>query len=480
MRKRTTIGTRILGGYLAVIVLLAAASAVSIISLQVLKGQIDEVVGHGWPQADAAMEMNRIVEQIHAGYMEYRAKATATVRNNLKKSLEELGREFEAADERFRAAAAAVREDQEAASLAVVLKDYVRTGDTYRGLLDKQSAATTLQRDALYCVESGLEDLRGSGEVHRLIQEQVSVLFNYLANLSEARVREFEALQGRIVAAPGYRRVAREHQTFHSFAVQAIERSRESVSYANQLDQLDIQLSQKREILRAGLQSLKQKMKERFEQGGRRALAASGTARLVILLIGALATAIGVLIGLALTRLITRPLQALVDAARQVADGDLSRAVEVRSRDEVGELAEAFNGMSGRLNQMMLEIGRTAVQVAASSEGISFSARQLAEGAQSQAGTLEETSAAVEELTASVEQVSDHAQSQAASVEESAGNMAAMQASVQQVSKTLQEVSASSVDSMGKAQGGAEAVGQAVEAMKAIASSSERSGASWM
>ena len=143
---------------------------------------------------------------------------------------------------------------------------------------------------------------------------------------------------------------------------------------------------------------------------------------------------------------------------------------------ETEEQAARQKRLAEELHVMAREAASTSDAVFEKSRSMLASARQLAEGAQSQAGTLEETSAAVEELTASVEQVSDHAQSQAASVEESAGNMAAMQASVQQVSKTLQEVSASSVDSMGKAQGGAEAVGQAVEAMKAIASSSERIG----
>ena len=44
-----------------------------------------------------------------------------------------------------------------------------------------------------------------------------------------------------------------------------------------------------------------------------------------------------------------RPLRALTEAARGVADGDLGRTVEAQTDDEVGQLAAAFNAMSARL-----------------------------------------------------------------------------------------------------------------------------------
>src|SRR4030095_8065466 len=43
---------------------------------------------------------------------------------------------------------------------------------------------------------------------------------------------------------------------------------------------------------------------------------------------------------------IVRPLRRLVEAARRVGGGDLATRVDVGSRDELGELAAAFNRMS--------------------------------------------------------------------------------------------------------------------------------------
>jgi two-component system sensor histidine kinase BaeS len=66
------------------------------------------------------------------------------------------------------------------------------------------------------------------------------------------------------------------------------------------------------------------------------------------------ATAIALVLGLVLARTLTRPLRELTAASRAVACGELGQQVAVRSRDELGELAAAFNQMSvelARVNQ---------------------------------------------------------------------------------------------------------------------------------
>jgi two-component system OmpR family sensor kinase/two-component system sensor histidine kinase BaeS len=62
-----------------------------------------------------------------------------------------------------------------------------------------------------------------------------------------------------------------------------------------------------------------------------------------------LAAALSLALGIAISRLLTAPLGRLTRAAGAVAGGDLSQRVEVRSRDEIGELGSAFNGMTASL-----------------------------------------------------------------------------------------------------------------------------------
>ncbi len=70
------------------------------------------------------------------------------------------------------------------------------------------------------------------------------------------------------------------------------------------------------------------------------------------LLFGSLAAiAIALLLGTLLARSLTRPTRELTTALHAMADGQLHQAVPVRSRDEMGELALAFNRMSADLTR---------------------------------------------------------------------------------------------------------------------------------
>jgi signal transduction histidine kinase len=60
---------------------------------------------------------------------------------------------------------------------------------------------------------------------------------------------------------------------------------------------------------------------------------------------------IALLLGIFLSRTLTRPIRELTRATHAVSEGDLSQQVTVRSNDELGELAKAFNKMSTELSR---------------------------------------------------------------------------------------------------------------------------------
>jgi signal transduction histidine kinase len=61
--------------------------------------------------------------------------------------------------------------------------------------------------------------------------------------------------------------------------------------------------------------------------------------------------ALGMLLSLVLASAVSRPVQALTDAARRVAAGDLSAQVRAAGSDELGALARTFNQMVERLGE---------------------------------------------------------------------------------------------------------------------------------
>ena len=71
-----------------------------------------------------------------------------------------------------------------------------------------------------------------------------------------------------------------------------------------------------------------------------------------LLLYGALiGAAIALALGVLLSRTLTHPIRELTRATHAVSEGDLSQQVPVRSNDELGELAQAFNKMSSQLSR---------------------------------------------------------------------------------------------------------------------------------
>jgi serine phosphatase RsbU (regulator of sigma subunit) len=65
---------------------------------------------------------------------------------------------------------------------------------------------------------------------------------------------------------------------------------------------------------------------------------------------------VALVMGLALARSITGSVHELFVGTERVRQGDFSHQIEVRARDQLGELADSFNSMTGRLAQLLAEM----------------------------------------------------------------------------------------------------------------------------
>ena len=72
------------------------------------------------------------------------------------------------------------------------------------------------------------------------------------------------------------------------------------------------------------------------------------------------ASAVSVLIIFLLTRRILRPLRELQKAAKEISEGNLTRRADVRTRDEIGTMAAAFNRMAERIEEQVTELSQVA------------------------------------------------------------------------------------------------------------------------
>ena len=102
---------------------------------------------------------------------------------------------------------------------------------------------------------------------------------------------------------------------------------------------------------------------------------------------------------------LTRAIADLSNATTQVAAGDLRAQATYNGRDELGDLARAFNASITRVHDAMVEVLDAAQSVAAASTQIAASGDEMASGMQRQASQVAQISSAVEEMSASVNEV---------------------------------------------------------------------------
>ena len=145
-------------------------------------------------------------------------------------------------------------------------------------------------------------------------------------------------------------------------------------------------------------------------------------------------------------RMIVRPLVEAGEIFRRIAEGDLTRRVADRGRNEIGALLSALRAMQDSLVRTVSTVRRGVDEINVGAREISSGNADLSSRTEEQAASLEETAASMEELATTVKQNADTARE--------ANRMVAASAAV--------------------AQRGGEAVSSVVETMRAISGSSSR------
>ncbi len=102
-----------------------------------------------------------------------------------------------------------------------------------------------------------------------------------------------------------------------------------------------------------------------FGQTEAETLAPVAQTRTRMLAFGALALLVALAFAWWDTGAVTRPLRRLVEQTRRIAGGDLSGAVPIERRDELGELAESFEVMRARLRALLDDLTRREAEAQA-------------------------------------------------------------------------------------------------------------------
>ncbi|MFN7252619.1 MAG: methyl-accepting chemotaxis protein [Anaerobacillus sp.] len=165
---------------------------------------------------------------------------------------------------------------------------------------------------------------------------------------------------------------------------------------------------------------------------------------------------VGIIISITIARRTTKPINEIVKKLEELSsnEGDLTARLTVSSKDEVGQLATAFNKMIETIQHLVRNVKLTTMVVASASQQLSASAEQNA--------------TATTKITESIQEIAGGTELQAKQAESSTAATQEMITSIQFIAESSTTVSASSIVASKEAEEGNKVILQSINQMDLI------------
>ena len=129
------------------------------------------------------------------------------------------------------------------------------------------------------------------------------------------------------------------------------------------------------------------------------------------------------------------PIEALHATLSRVASGDLSRTMDVATKDEIGELGRAANKMVVDLQRLITNVNETAKQTALSAEQIAAGSHMVQAGAKATSEAMGQTASTVNQMVSSFKGVAENAGEMSKAATNASSSAAEMASSIEEVSR---------------------------------------------
>lgn len=215
------------------------------------------------------------------------------------------------------------------------------------------------------------------------------------------------------------------------------------------------------------------------------------SAAILLIVVSIIALLLLVTLTVLILRRQLKPIQGVVDAARQLAQGDLDISLAVLNEDEIGILSNAFNDtaaylkhiietiasilnqisdnhldvevdaeyrgafeqigtsmkrITANLNHVMSEIRQSSDQVSSGSDQVSSGAQALSQGATEQASSVEELAATINEISAQVKETAENAMDARQQMAAAENETLACNEQMREMIKAMDEISQKSIE----------------------------------
>jgi methyl-accepting chemotaxis protein len=227
----------------------------------------------------------------------------------------------------------------------------------------------------------------------------------------------------------------------------------------------------------------------------------TSSAKTLMLIIGIVALVLAALIGFLLSRSIRKPTKQVLTAAKGLAEGDVNQEITLKSRDELGQMADAFRGVVDYQRDLAGAARRVAdgdltVEVEPKGErdelGTAFqtmvnnvrqvvgrmsqTATALTEASQQMANTSEEAGRAVGEIAHAVGEVAQGAERQVRTVDGARVSAEETAIAAQEAREIADQGARTSVEATNAMAAVNESTGQVTEAIQSLSAKSDEIG----
>jgi methyl-accepting chemotaxis protein len=152
-----------------------------------------------------------------------------------------------------------------------------------------------------------------------------------------------------------------------------------------------------------------------------------------------------------IARSISKPLGYMTEAFTALGDGDLTRQVNLKRKDEIGDMAKVFNKTVENIKSLVLaiknqtsslfsignDLASNMTETAAAINEITANIQSIKSRVINQSASVTETNATMQQISASIEKLNGHVDRQGSSVAQSSSAIEEMLANIQSVSHTL-------------------------------------------
>jgi methyl-accepting chemotaxis protein len=211
--------------------------------------------------------------------------------------------------------------------------------------------------------------------------------------------------------------------------------------------------------------------------------------RNVILILVSVFIAAGILAALLIARNITRPIIRVAATLKDISEGegDLTRTVDIRTKDEIGDLSRYFNATLEKIKNLVITIKHQAValfdignelagnmtETAAAINEITANIQSIKGRAINQSASVTETNVTMEQITLNIDKLNDNVEQQTSGVAKSSSAIEEMIANINSVTQTLAKNTGSVNDLLDASDVGRTGLQDVVTDIQAIARESE-------